>query len=245
MQKDFTSQPWASGPAEILQHGIELLATKDSDKNRRLAIISIDNSVELMIKSYLNLPKRITGLELSRNQQSIEGFPKLLDALEIHASDKLVGIDLGEIEWYHRLRNQLYHEGNGLTVERTKVEVYATVAKLLFKNLYNIDLIIDDKQAKDPFMIFMNLWVQLEQQLSLLFPGDNKLRSHRDYQNLLTQLEVEQKLSPIYSKYYHELRQTRNHLVHGGLDINETVTDDLIKKIELLLEKISEFTKKI
>lgn len=28
-------QPWASGPGEILQHGMNLLQ-KDSDKNRRL-----------------------------------------------------------------------------------------------------------------------------------------------------------------------------------------------------------------
>ena len=40
----------------------------------------------------------------------------MLDALEQYAAPKLAGIDLGEIEWYHRLRNQLYHQGNGLTV---------------------------------------------------------------------------------------------------------------------------------
>ena len=39
---------------------------KDNDVNRRLAMISIDNAVELMIKTYLGLPKRITGLGISR-----------------------------------------------------------------------------------------------------------------------------------------------------------------------------------
>ena len=65
-ENDFARQPWASGPAEILEHGLELLAVKDSDRNRRLAIISIDNAVELMIKTYLNLPARVTGLKISR-----------------------------------------------------------------------------------------------------------------------------------------------------------------------------------
>jgi hypothetical protein len=66
----------------------------------------------------------------------VENFPMLLDALEKYAASKLDGIDLGEIEWYHRLRNQLYHQGNGLTVERDKVEVYAELANVLFTNLF-------------------------------------------------------------------------------------------------------------
>ena len=99
-------QPWCTGPTEILEHALSLLEV-DSDRNRRLAMIAIDNSVELTVKTYLGLPKRITGLTLSRREygQISESFPSLLDALEEHAPDKLVGIDLGEIEWYHRLRN--------------------------------------------------------------------------------------------------------------------------------------------
>lgn len=91
--------PWASGPAELLKHGLELLK-KDTDVNRRLAMISIDNAVELMTKTYLGLPKRVTGVEISRSnfQEFSENFPKLLDALEQCANDKLDGIDLGEIE---------------------------------------------------------------------------------------------------------------------------------------------------
>jgi hypothetical protein len=59
--------PWASGPGEILRHGLDLLK-KDSDTNRRLVMIAIDNSVELMIKTYLGLPKRINGLTITRKE---------------------------------------------------------------------------------------------------------------------------------------------------------------------------------
>ena len=120
------SIPWASGPGELLQHGLNLLKT-DSDSNRRIAMISIDNSVELMVKTYLGLPQRINQLKIPRReyQEICESFPSLLDALEKYASDKIAGINLGEIEWYHRLRNELYHQGNGLTVEKNNVTVYA------------------------------------------------------------------------------------------------------------------------
>jgi hypothetical protein len=92
-------RPWVSGPGEILKHGLKLLQD-DSNTNRRLAMISIDNAVELMVKTFLGLPKRITGLTISRSeyQEISESFPKLLDTLEKHAADKLTGIDLGEID---------------------------------------------------------------------------------------------------------------------------------------------------
>ena len=61
------SAPWVSGPREILKHGLTLLK-RDSDSNRRLAMIMIDNSVELMTKTYLRLPKRVSGLSISRKK---------------------------------------------------------------------------------------------------------------------------------------------------------------------------------
>ena len=130
-------RPWSSGPMEILQHGINLL-NKDSDTNRRLAMLSIDNSVELMIKTYLGLPQRVTGVRLSRKEyeEVSESFPRLLDAIEKHAQDKMKGFDISEMEWYHRLRNELYHQGNGLTVEREKVLAYAEIGKGLFRQLF-------------------------------------------------------------------------------------------------------------
>jgi hypothetical protein len=67
MSKSTEQSPWASGPGEILRHGLELLK-KDFDRNRRLAMISVDNSVELMMKTYLGLPKRITGLTITRKE---------------------------------------------------------------------------------------------------------------------------------------------------------------------------------
>ena len=86
--------PWASGPGEILRHGLALLK-KDSDiPTRRLAMISIDNAVELIIKTYLGLPSRITGLKIPRSeyQEFSENFPKLLDALENTQQIKLVAL---------------------------------------------------------------------------------------------------------------------------------------------------------
>ncbi len=166
-------QPWASGPGEILRHGLELLR-KDTDTNRRLAMISIDNAVELMVKTYVGLPKRITGVSITRKelQEVGESFSALLDALERYAPDRLDGVDLGTIEWYHRLRNELYHQGNGLTVERDKIEIYAELANVLYKNLFGHALVEDPARKTELLGEFLAAWSEVERGLRSVIARD-------------------------------------------------------------------------
>jgi hypothetical protein len=91
-------RPWSSGPMEILLHGISLLE-HDTDTNRRLAMLSIDNSVELMLKTFLGLPQRVTGIRLGRKEleEIGENFPRLLDAIHQHAPEKVRDFDISEI----------------------------------------------------------------------------------------------------------------------------------------------------
>ncbi|MDO9069613.1 MAG: hypothetical protein Q7W05_14320, partial [Deltaproteobacteria bacterium] len=59
------------------------------------------------------------------------------DLFEKHAKSKINGIDLGDIDWFHRLRNTLYHDGNGITVEPEKVDSYLQIARVLFDSLFD------------------------------------------------------------------------------------------------------------
>ncbi len=132
------SNPWTDGPRELIQHAVDHLG-QGGDFDRRIAMISIDNAVELMIKTYLGLPKRARktqGPSRRELETASESFPSLLDLLQTHAADKIVGLGLDDIEWYHRIRNQLYHSGNGITVERSKVETYLQLSMTLFENLF-------------------------------------------------------------------------------------------------------------
>jgi hypothetical protein len=232
--------PWASGPGEILQHGLALLRN-DSDVNRRLAMIAIDNAVELTIKTYLGLPKRITGLTITRKEfaEISESFPSLLDAIEKHApKDKLTGINLGEIEWYHRLRNELYHQGNGLTVERDKVEVYAELANILFKNLFGSDLVHAPKGSQQLLGEFMELWVKLEAGLVSL-AHDNTLtgaqgRGPAWATDILRQAQF---MTSEDRKEFMELRELRNKVVHGAVDYRTALTTEIMKRLSTLVEQ--------
>ena len=97
---------------------------EDTDASRRIAMILIDNAVELIMKTYLTLPARVTSIHISRKErdQYCATFPTLLDGIEAVAGDKIIGLELGEFEWFHRLRNELYHQGNGLTAVKRNVD---------------------------------------------------------------------------------------------------------------------------
>lgn len=214
--------PWVSGPGEILRHGLELLR-KDNDTNRRLAMISIDNAIELTIKTYLGLPKRITGLQISRSeyQDFSESFPKLLDALEKYASDKLNGIDLGDIEWYHRLRNQLYHQGNGLTVERDKVEVYAELANTLFSNLFGFRLVQPEDNATALLGEFMLAWVNFEKV--------STSARHLTKDLALSRTELDE---------IARIREIRNKVVHGIINHKDVLSPEIVNRLVFLTEQL-------
>lgn len=227
--------PWASGPGEILRHGLDLLR-KDTDTNRRLAMISIDNSVELMIKTYLGLPKRISGLTIPRKeyQEIAESFPALLDALEKYAGDKLDGIDLGAIEWYHRIRNELYHQGNGLTVERDKVEVYSELANVLFKNLFGVELLDEHRSAKAEMVgEFMAAWAELERGLRDLASTHSLLGvAPTGMLDLLRFIDGAGLLNSHQMAELNSLRRIRNNVAHAANDWEVTLTPDVVERVK-------------
>jgi hypothetical protein len=238
--------PWSLGPGEILQHGLALLR-KDSDTNRRLAMLSIDNAVELMIKTYLGLPKRVTGLNISRAKYAefSESFPKLLDAMDEFASDKAAGINLGEIEWYHRLRNELYHHGNGLTVELEKVQVYAALAQVLFKNLFGNELEEQDHDEHEKLLGgFLSAWSKWDQVFgslrSRLYPGQEQLP-------LLSSSELVERglITTKLSEAIGRLRRLRNGVVHGEKQVIDKLNSRDIDEIKFVTAKLEEVLKQM
>lgn len=245
-----TQPPWVSGPSEILQHGLSLLK-KGTDKNRRLAMLSIDNAVELAIKTYLSLPKRITGINIPRKefQEISESFPLLLDALEKYAANKLSGINLGEIEWFHRLRNQLYHQGNGLTAEKEKVEIYSELAKILFQNLFGCSVNVEESGEHDLLGKFLAEWVEVERTLNQLANANfdklpEKSRSiikksggaaPMNIANDLTEIKI---IHQSLRARINELRQLRNNFAHGIVDYKKIITEDIYNETILVLNEL-------
>jgi hypothetical protein len=207
-------------------------------------MISIDNAVELMIKTYLALPKRVTGIEgLTRKKFSeiSHTFPSLLDGLEEFAADRIVGVELGDIEWYHRLRNQLYHDGNGVTVGKPRVEAYAEIAKALFSALFRVPIEESfDEEPLDLLGSFIRLWVELEHALIGLRNQTGITSSSAPYA-VIEALADAGSLPASFVAEFQELRRLRNEIVHSASTPNVEDLTERIQKLKRLLSVVREW----
>jgi hypothetical protein len=118
-----TDVPWAMGPADMLRD-IRWLSSLPGETHRRAAFILIDNTVELMLRSYLSLQGDLT-------------FPEILAAFSQRAHAKLQGVDEARISYYHDIRNHLYHRTGSITVHSRDLADYETIAVQLYHNLYS------------------------------------------------------------------------------------------------------------
>lgn len=211
-------------------------------------MISIDNAVELTIKTYLGLPKRITkiGLGRKRFQEINESFPQLLDALEEFCGDKLNGIDLGEIEWYHRIRNELYHNGNGLTVEKEKAEIYAELAKTLFSNLFGCTLEVSG-EGKEAHLLgsFMNHWVSIEKSLKALYENSQQETGNQHSVKNAAYFGLREAVLGLNGlidkstvKEIESIREIRNKVIHAQEDISILSESGAVNRAEVVAQKL-------
>ena len=230
---------WAAGPGELLQHGIGLLE-RDTESRRRIAMILIDNAVELILQTYLTLPERVTGLSIPRKlrEEYCSNFPSLLDGVEKHAPDKLIGLNLGEFEWFHRLRNELYHQGNGLTVEKRNVEVYAELAEKFFESLFDCKLQIEAPENTDAVLIgeFFERWIDIERKLAQSVEDGRKIPSSRAAELLYQRGE----LSRADFETFRQVQVIRNQLVHGEADPEEMLRPSNMEKVKQVASAVGE-----
>jgi len=230
-------KPWMTGPKELLIHGISHVKN-NTDFDLRMGMICIDNAVELMIKTYLGLPKRVSGINgLSRTKFNdiVQSFPKLLDALEEYCSGKIIGIDLGDIEWFHRLRNELYHNGNGITIEKNKVLIYAEIAKNLFSNLFEIPIIESEESSENTLIgEYIRNWIEFEKMLNS--KEDNFVPLFKRIRELKNQGAIS---VSTYGELV-DLNKFRNELVHGQIEPDEKSLKNMTIVLKESINKLSQ-----
>jgi len=227
------NKTWTSGAIELLGHAgghVKL----DTAFDKRIAFISIDNAVEITVKNYLSLPKQFFGTERPSRKELDEcnnGFTSYLSLLFKYADKKLIGIDPGDIEHYHRIRNTLYHDGTGLAVDQEYLNAYFTLAKLLLKRLFNIDFQEEQEDASLERLILN--WNHIEEYLAeiletgLVHTGTYKWEDAIS-KGLLTMDLV---------KNITDLRQLRNKIVHSkSIDNSELL--HTFKKSKFVLQEL-------
>ncbi|WP_038918673.1 hypothetical protein [Dickeya sp. MK7] len=229
-------ETWASGSLELLRHAdshIKLETAFDS----RIAFISVDNSVETSIRTFLSLPEKISGVRFQRKEVEEAGnsFPKMIDLLFNKAKPKLAGLNDGDIEHYHRIRNQLYHNGTGLGVDRRYLDAYRQIAAVLLNNLFGVKVV--SKGAEVTLENLILLFNEVEILFRKIFEGSSVDTRHTFKWEMAIRegvLEMED------INQLTELRMIRNSQVHSTaenidkkrIELGVEIAEKLIKKLK-------------
>ena len=209
---------WASGALELLKHAdshIEL----DSAFDKRIAFISIDNCVEVSIRSFLAMPKSKSGINVSRSEHDATSgsFPKLLELLVARAPDRLSGLDTADIEHYHRIRNTLYHEGTGLSVDEQYLRAYRSIADILMQNLFKITM--KPPESRSSLEMLIQSWNSIDKLVKTALDNAGFTSTHKWEEAFAADL-----LSQADINNLTELRMERNRLVHSDTVDAEQIT---------------------
>jgi hypothetical protein len=132
---------WAERPFELIHHA-EIHYRRDSEYDRRLAIISFDNSIEVSISTYLTLHPSQRGNRTYENKlvdQWLRSFESKADFFLLENKNRGLPeyAEKGEIVWFHKQRNECYH-GSGSSVPPKKaLDGIRKVALWVFSVLFD------------------------------------------------------------------------------------------------------------
>jgi len=134
--------PWAHGPFELLVHAEGHLIDGD-DFDRRVALISFDDAIEVAITTYLTLhpiqrgnrtyPKADVDTWLSNFHSKLE----FLEA-ELVARGQTWEVERSHIAWVHGHRNEQYHGGQKGTPEKNVLALVRMAALWIFSVLFEV-----------------------------------------------------------------------------------------------------------
>ena len=209
---------WASGPLELLRHAdshINLSTAFD----QRIAFISVDNCVEVSIRTFLSLPESKSRVKVSRAEleSASNSFPKLLGLLFTRAPKRVSGLDDGDIEHYHRIRNTLYHDGTGLSVDEQYLLAYRGIAEILLQNLFGV-LASEPKRAAPNLETLIQNWNRIDKLVKDSLDRAGCTSTYKWEEAFALRL-----LSSSEVQDLTELRMARNRLVHSDTIDSEDI----------------------
>jgi len=231
-------KPWARGPFELLRHADEHL-NAGGDTDRRIALIGFDQTVEVCIEVYLRLHPRLRGgVEIKREDvdKALRTFHSKVEFLEEHFSERKLelGVSIEAIVWFHSLRNELYHSGNGMVPELHVLEGAREASVRVFAAIFGDEALEDLRPATaadpehvlrsaprgvDPRMDFLQAYVLLEDAFKeAIARKQGSAPAPAGLRQLWSLAEGHYPELRTHRSAVEALNDRRNHLVHYPLD---------------------------
>ena len=147
-------KPWVVRPFELIFHA-EVHNRSGTDYDRRLAIISFDNSIEVSITTYLKLhPKQRNKKEYKKKDVAkwLDNYHTKLDFFFEEIKNQGLPEHKSQVDiiWYHGQRNDHYHGDGAGVPSKTTLDEIRQAAIWVFSVLFdisdaNVEVILDSK----------------------------------------------------------------------------------------------------
>ena len=128
-----------------------------------------------------------------------------------------------------------------MTVERDKVDVYAQLANVLFKNLFGVELVRPVGKGARLLGDVLEAWIELERNLVSLAHDNSPVGAHGaslvEAARLLRGTDM---VTASDVKEFQHLQQLRNKIVHGAADHREVLTPDIVARVRVLKDRFGE-----
>lgn len=160
-KKSTKLNPWEVKAYELIYHA-EIHYRRGSDYDRRLALISFDNAIEVSIVIYLSLNPKLRG-DKDYPKKSVRdwlrNYHTKLDFFfgEIEQRELPIYHDKESVIWYHEQRNKQYHEGGSGVPDLATLKNIRGAAIWFFSILFEfsdvesyLDSDIEDEQPTKP-----------------------------------------------------------------------------------------------
>lgn len=137
-----TLAPWANGPFELIVHAEEHLRNGD-DFDRRIALISFDDAIEVAVTTYLTLHPIQRGnreYPKAKCELWLKNFHTKLDFIgeELAARALTWKVEKSHIVWAHEHRNEQYHGGKKGTPEQAVLTIARSAAHWIIGMLFDL-----------------------------------------------------------------------------------------------------------
>lgn len=247
LKDDVEVPPWARGPLELIKHANGHLE-QNGDTDRRLALIGFDNAIEVCIEVYVRLHPKLRGGETLDEKQvakALTNYHTKMEFLDEHIASKQLDLEVPvtSIVWYHSLRNELYHSGNGMVPEQHAIEGSAKAAAAVFRAMFGVNISAEPQGAPEdsardaisgnPAMDFLSAYGGLETAIrgcAASRPGGaNYARRWREHW-----AKFMQELPQPERETLETARRLRNELAHQGQV--EASSDQLLELAIFLLD---------
>lgn len=183
-------KPWVSGIIDNLITVKLVLETNIEHKNR-IALIILDNALEIAFKDYLSKVKK-----LKVKKEDLQHREQVHKIVKKQTKDIFDEDTWERVEFFYGLRCDFYHEEASKTITDTKIKEFYDVVEFIVDTLFSIesrnllrsvDMLFDVEQSINNKRSFSINKVKEQINLIVVAVGEGSIASAKDVQDFLRQ----------------------------------------------------------